>query len=147
MEICSFAYRLKFNACRKFCSTKSPTTCSSKTLAARSKTNQLRVKYIKITTALFLVIMIGVIPFCLYREHILAIEIEKRIAAGEKIMHEGFEIILLIFYGLYSIIFVIWTSSIYLNATAQNIKRKIFELLAIFILGVLPALGIAWLFY
>lgn len=104
-------------------------------------------KYVKITTALFLVIIISVIPFCLYREHILAIEIEKRIAAGEKIMHEGLEIILPMFYGLYSIIFIIWTSSIYLNATTQNVKKKIFELVAIFILGVLPALGIDWFFY
>ncbi len=104
-------------------------------------------KYIKITAVLFLVIIITVIPFCLYREHILTIEIEKQIAAGEKVMHEGFEIILLIFYGLYSIIFIIWASSIYLNVTAQNIKKKIFELVAIFILGVLPALGMYRLFY
>jgi hypothetical protein len=104
-------------------------------------------KYIKIITVLFFIIIISVIPYCLYREHIVASEMEKYIAAGEKVKHEGLELLLPFGYGVYSIIFIIWTSNIYLNITAENIKKRIFELVAIFIFGVLPALGIDRLFY
>ena len=63
---------------------------------------------------------------------------------GINVRHEGMELILVWAYGIYSIPFLIWLGDIYLRATPSRWRIK---LSFIFILAILPAIFIYFLYY
>ncbi|MBK7183511.1 MAG: hypothetical protein IPH89_11545 [Bacteroidetes bacterium] len=94
-------------------------------------------------SALFFVIILLVVPFCLYCEMKMGQQIEALLKQGEKVRHEGLEMIFVIGYFTYSLPFLVWLGFLY----TKNQKTKWqSQLTAIFIFAVVPAIFIYYLF-
>lgn len=71
--------------------------------------------------------------------------VEKEIELGHKVYGEGSQllILLLLGFGLYSIVFIIWATNIIMYPQT----KRIFELIFIFFFGVIPAIMVAIFFF
>lgn len=94
-------------------------------------------------SALFFVIILLIVPFCLYCEMKMGQQIEALLKQGEKVMHEGLEMVFVIGYFTYSLPFLVWLGYLYTKNPKPKWKP---QLIAIFILAVIPAIFIYYLF-
>lgn len=104
-------------------------------------------KAIKPISILFFLILISVIPLCLYLDHSAWERIKGAYPPNDLPRNEGLQLILPFGFGTYSVPFLIWLGFIYFGTRTENFKRRIGELVGVFVLAVVPALLIEWLFF
>lgn len=94
-------------------------------------------------SAVFFVIILLVVPFCLYCEMKIGQQIKALLKQGEKVSHEGLEMVFVIGYFTYSLPFLVWLGYLY----TKNSKPKWqLQIITIFIFAVIPAIFIYYLF-
>ena len=101
------------------------------------------IKILKLLAALCFLVLLSVLPFCLYMEHLGNVWLKQQWALGREVKHEGLEFLFLFGFGLYSIPFLFWTANIFRKPTV----RKFFGIIAIVLLAVIPALLLNYFFY
>lgn len=104
-------------------------------------------KAIKPISILFFLILISVIPLCLYLDHLSWESIKSHNPPNDLPKNEGLQLILPFGFGFYSVIFLVWLGFIYFGTRPDNFKRRVGELIGVFVLAVIPALLIEWLFF
>lgn len=104
-------------------------------------------KAFKPISVLFFLVLISVIPVCIYLDHLHWIQVTSTADPNYPPKNEGLQFFIPFGFAAYSSPFLVWLGFIFFSTNKGNIKRRIWELVAVFALAVIPALLIEWIFY